>query len=446
MTMIVAHRRATILYLALVILLGGASAAGPSINFALQMIGGALAVWSLRLRAPRPGWFALAVIVLAAVQFVPLPPQWWSRLPGRGAVAQGFALVGQNPPWLTVSLSPWDSLASLAWGIPALSLFLAARVHGRDLARPAARIVTGVAALSLLFGVAQFTRGIGYFYAVTNYGKAPGFFANSNHQSLFLLIALVLCVEDGARGRSQRGTQPGHVRTYAPLLLAPLFILGIAVNASLAVTSLLLPVGGALILTLRPARAAWEAPLVLTGAIVLAAAAVAAVALDILPNDLFGAAAVAGIGRHDFWATTVAVIGHFAPIGSGLGTFQDVYHWFENPATVSTIYVNHAHNDLLELLAETGIFGAVAVASFLTWFLRAAARLWRAPHPETPALAATIIVGAALLHSLVDYPLRTAALSGIVALACGIIASSVASAPPTDCDGPAIEPKGAADG
>src|SRR5262249_17251877 len=50
-------------------------------------------------------------------------------------------------------------------------------------------------------------------------------------------------------------------------------------------------------------------------------------------------------------------------LGTGLGTLQQVYPPYE------TLYdgkiVNHAHNDYLELLAETGILGGLACAWFL---------------------------------------------------------------------------------
>ena len=81
-------------------------------------------------------------------------------------------------------------------------------------------------------------------------------------------------------------------------------------------------------------------------------------------------------------------------------------------------FVNHAHDDLLEVLIETGAFGLVAVVLFLVWYVPRAWRLWTERRDHPIALAASVIIAVELLHSLVDYPLRTAAMSSIMAMAC----------------------------
>ena len=58
---------------------------------------------------------------------------------------------------------------------------------------------------------------------------------------------------------------------------------------------------------------------------------------------------------------------------------------------------------------------------FLHWFARVAWNRWNGLRTENPlALAATLAIAIALVHSLVDYPLRTAAVSGLIALCCVI--------------------------
>jgi O-antigen ligase len=74
---------------------------------------------------------------------------------------------------------------------------------------------------------------------------------------------------------------------------------------------------------------------------------------------------------------------------------------------------------LLEFLIETGVFGLALFALFLNWFLRAGWLLWNADRStQAVALAATLGIAAVLMHSLVDYPLRTAAISSLLALCC----------------------------
>ncbi len=80
---------------------------------------------------------------------------------------------------------------------------------------------------------------------------------------------------------------------------------------------------------------------------------------------------------------------------------------------MTVAWVNHAHNDYLELLLETGLPGLLLMLAFLGWFVFQTTRVWRSPFASLFAKAATIAAAAILVHSIVDYPLRTA---GIVAI------------------------------
>jgi O-antigen ligase len=419
---------ATLAYLALVLVFGGASAAAYGPNLLLQLLGALLAGWTLwSMREPLfhtgLGRFFIALAVLAAVQFVPLPPGLWQHLPGRESVFQGFLTLGVDPPWLTLSLSPWHSLASFAWWIPALSLFLAMRAPGAPPTRHVIWTIAAVAGVSIVFGGLQAGAGSFYFYAITNFGEGPGFFANSNHQGSFLLAALSLwgCWAIG----EHRAQAPGGVKSRADLpvvnsALALLLLAGVLVSGSLACLLLLAPVLAALALVYRPD---FRLPLVLV--LLAGIAVIAGVAGFLLfgpaENDLLTKGAVKGISRQDFLITGAQILKDFAPTGSGAGTFLELYRWYENPAEVSTTFVNHAHDDLLELLIETGVFGLACVVLFLGWFVPRAWKLWAGARRQSIQLAASMVIGVELLHSLVDYPLRTAAMSSVMAIACVLL-------------------------
>ena len=417
---------ATLIYLAAVLLLGGASAASPTGNLLLQLGGAGLigwALWSADRTATLPTglrWFGAALAGLALIQFLPLPPALWTLLPGRETVAAGFKLLGVPLPWLSLSLAPWNSLSSLTWWLPALALFVAMRAEGAPPLRQIALTVGTVAALSVAIGAMQLVSGGGYFYTITNYGTGPGFFANTNHQGSFLLCALALW---GAYMADHRATArrpsalkwtSGAQAVYAAIAL--LLVAGVMVSNSLACFALLVPVLGATAAMLRPDIKVplWAAGLLIA---VTTAALLAFLLYGPEANDLTGKGALAGISRREFLITGSKIAADYAPFGSGLGTFQDLYRWYEDPATVSTTFVNHAHNDLLELLIETGVFGLAVLAVFLVWFAPKAWRLWAGERQLPYALAASVIVSVELLHSLVDYPLRTAAMSSLFAIA-----------------------------
>ena len=418
---------ATLAYLVAVLLLGGASAAGFSGNLLLEVGGAGLIAWTLweaREGEPlhtglRP--FLIALGVLMAVQFVPLPPGLWRHLPGREGVYQGFVTLGVEVPWLALSLAPWKSLASFAWWIPALALLVSLRADGAPATRHLIWTVTGVALVAVVIGSIQRGIGTGYFYRITNYGEGPGFFANSNHQGSFLLVALALWggwLASNREDRARRAIGPGG--SLALLGIAGVLAFGVLVSGSLACVALLFPVLAALGLIARPDFKV-PLPLVAMGMLAVVAGFAAFLLYGPVANDLTAKGAVVGISRQEFLITGAQVLGDFAPLGSGAGTFQDLYRWYEDAAQVSTTFVNHAHNDLLELLIETGLFGLVAIALFLGWFVPRAFALWRGLRDHPVALAASVGIAVELLHSLVDYPLRTAAMSSVMALACVLL-------------------------
>jgi O-antigen ligase len=115
------------------------------------------------------------------------------------------------------------------------------------------------------------------------------------------------------------------------------------------------------------------------------------------------------------------------PFGSGMGTFVPVYDELAPRTLLGEAYVNHAHNDWLELWLTGGVPAMILAIGFLLWFTGATFRLWGSGQPETHALdlalarAAPIVIVLLLLHSAVDFPLRIPTLSVVFAIACGYL-------------------------
>jgi O-antigen ligase len=364
--------------------------------------------------------FAVAMAVLAIAQFIPLPPGLWSLLPGRDPVAGGFALLNQPLPWMTLSLSAWRSFASIVWWLPAVALFMAMSRSDAPSATAVARTVVAVAVLSIAIGAMQRAGSGIYFYRIVNFGMGTGFFANANHQASFLLCTLALwCGLRAAQGSRVRG---GRMRISSAVFygVALLLVIGVLLSNSLAGIGLLVPVAAASAILFWPT---WRpSPALVIGGLGLVAAVVLTFAVaGSLENDFGANANQTGDSRRDYLVNGLAMLRDFAPFGSGLGTFQEVYHWYEDPGKVSTTFVNHAHNDLLELLTDTGVFGLAGLGLFLLWWGHRSWTLWLGRRANPFPLAATILMGAVLAHSLVDYPLRTAAISGLFAVALALM-------------------------
>lgn len=415
-------------YFVAVLVAGGASAAGFAANVLLQLGGAVLiaaCIWrpDPRGTVPTTGlrWFFVALAVLALVQFLPLPFALWRHLPGRGEAAVAVIMLGAPRGWATLSLGPWASLASLAWWIPALALFAATLRSDSPSAPTLARSVVGVALASAALALIQRGGESFYVYDITNVGAGTGFFANANHQASFLLGALALwaALFVSERAEKTRAARDPTI-TLAYYACALVLAFGVLLTGSVAGIGLLLPVGiGALLVTRPDLRLSLGRAIAIFA--VLSAAALGLAMSGVLQDNFSGAASGEGHNRLDYLRTGLAYLKAMAPIGSGLGTFVQVYPWFESAGAIGPTYVNHAHDDLLELLLETGVFGLAALGAFVWWWIARATSVWRAAARNPYAQAATILTGAMLIHSVVDYPFRTAADSSLFAVACALI-------------------------
>lgn len=413
-------------YVLLCILLGG-SVQGIWGNMVLQLVGIGIIAWSLlsarSLRVPGSAKPLMAIaaltVALIVVQLIPLPPGMWQLVPGRQPLAEGFALLGQKAPWLPISLAPYETIAAAMTLIPPLAV-LTAMLVGRAY-RPGWLVlaVLGGTLAAVLLGALQVgstspMQSPWYLYRRTNHGAAVGFFANSNHMATLLVVSLAFLAAFVAVLRARVKNEKS---ASAVLLLAVAgsltLIVGIALNGSLAALLLGLPVAAVSIAMFLPQRLRLRFPVAAMA--LVSVAAVAAVYMSPLQDRLFVSNATSFQSRQKFWSNSVSAIGDHWLLGSGVGSFPNIYPSHEDQAAVTRIVVNHAHNDYLEIALETGIPGIVLVIGFFAWWIRRASAIWRSPVADRFAQAATIASAAILTHSLVDYPLRTAALSAIFA-------------------------------
>jgi O-antigen ligase len=113
----------------------------------------------------------------------------------------------------------------------------------------------------------------------------------------------------------------------------------------------------------------------------------------------------------------------FFPAGAGFGAFDSVYRQFEPDALLSTIYLNQAHNEPLQLAIEGGLPALVLLLVFVAWWARTAWRLGRSRLGGLPR-AATVVTALLMVSSLVDYPLRTPLLAALFVVCCAVMAAA----------------------
>ncbi|GAA4720357.1 O-antigen ligase family protein [Sphingomonas lutea] len=417
------------LYLLMCLTLGG-SAQGIWTNVLLQLTGVAIIAWSALAPPSEPltgkaralAWLALAALIVVVLQLIPLPAAIWSGLGGRAGLAADFRILGQPLPAMSLSLTPHDTIATVLRAIPAVAMYCAVvrlrAYRGTWLAL--ALILATLAAI--LLGVLQVAGGEDgtsswYFYPQSSFGLAVGFFANANHMGQLLVVSLpfIAALFVAARGRkTQQRAGIAAVLVGVALVVA----VGIALNRSAAALILAVPAAGASLMLLPRARnmvRGWAVPV-----LALLAVAAGAVALGPVGDRMLGSS-VSVSARAEMARTTIAAAREFLPFGSGLGTFRPVYRYYEDPDTTDRVATNHAHNDYLELALELGLPGILLIVAFLGWWALTAGGVWRSAASSPFARAAAIASAAILLHSLVDYPLRTAALGAVFAMCLGLM-------------------------
>jgi len=124
-----------------------------------------------------------------------------------------------------------------------------------------------------------------------------------------------------------------------------------------------------------------------------------------------------GFGRWEFARTTWEGIRDNFPFGIGYGNFVTGYPSYEKSSMIFHRYVNHAHNDYLELLFEGGVFAAAALFAFFVILFWRTLETLSSPLHRATALAVIFV----LVHSVADYPLRTLAIGFSFTLFLGLL-------------------------
>jgi len=427
------------------LLLGGGTRVGFLSDALLQLFAIPLlltCIWRL-LDLPsikRVRWvliFSCAVALVPLIQLIPLPPQLWASLPNREGAVAAFALLGQELPWMPISVSPhatWLSALSL---LPPAAVLFATMLLGRYERRLLSLVVLGVGIISVFIGLAQVAQGPQSalrFFEITNLSEAVGFFANRNHFASLLyalsLLAAAWAVEAAIEYESARQQDTGWiVAVVAGFAVLVALVAAQAMARSRAGLGLtMVALFGAFALAVSDRRnISGVTPIKLfVGAIALASVLTVQYALykilDRFAEDPLGDARLA-LARN-----TIALAKAFMPFGSGMGTFVPVYANFERPEDAHVdSFANHAHNDVLELWLEAGVAGIALMAIFLGWLVITSMKIWRhnisggAGIDWSLSRAATMIIGLIGAHSFVDYPLRTSAMMAILAFACGLL-------------------------
>ncbi len=414
------------------LLLGGASNAGIIANATLQFAAVIIIAGSYLTKAG--GSIALsernlailfgAMLCWIALTIVPLPPAIWTHLPGRAFVAQGYRLLDMPAPWLPISLTDERTLRSTLALLVPLATYLVIRPLDAAGRYRLAVSVAAISCLSVMLGMAQLLGGPDSPlrpYEITNNADPVGFFANANHLASLLLMAIPMIGATMLVPREDRRRKANNrVQRLLGYGMLAVCVLGLALIRSNAGLLLMLPALAAAVL-LGPARKLVQHPRFWPAVILGCAVFTALVIAGIFTGYLAQKAGVSASSRQLVSATTLRSAMDYLPTGTGLGSFSAIYLMKSGGLGTTAEWMNHAHDDPAEILLELGVPGLLMLAGFAIWFFKQALSALKDPAPNDDAnrLARAATCGAALvlIHSFVDYPLRSAGIAAVFAMA-----------------------------
>ncbi len=373
---------------------------------------------------------ALATILLVGLQLIPLPPQLWVALPGREIIAEIDRAAQLEGVWRPISMVPhttWNAFYSLF--VPLAGALLAVQLN-RDEQYQLLPVVICLGVLSGMLGLLQIASaqdGSLYFYRVTNNGAAVGLFANRNHQAIFLacLFPMLAIYASGGTSSIERARVRAAFAGAVGLALVPLLLVtGSRTGLMLGLIGLLsVPFlyrrPAAVALPSRRRRLGWAVGAIAgSGVIALALLAVLFARAEAF-NRLMDSGALEDT-RLDFWTPVAHMAWQYFPAGSGVGTFVEVFKLNEPGQLLQTTYLNHAHNDWLEICLTGGVFAMLLLlAALVAWF-------WKSWHIWRSAIAggeevgygrlASVLLLMLGLASFADYPLRVPSLACLAAI------------------------------
>lgn len=362
-----------------------------------------------------------ATLALPLLQLVPLPPELWQALPGRDLVVVSHRIAGVGDgAWFPLSLDRARTLVAFTGLIaPATIVMLGSLLPMREKILLGLTLVAG-AVLALLWGLVQLSSAneAGLLYPINPRPDVLyATFANRNSTGLMLATCTALAIG------LARWDRPRDLLVSA--MVAGLLAVGtLATQSRSSIVLLGLAFGLVLLRLAWPQSRDAETPARqrrTAGILVGALAALLAIAVAF--SAMQGGRVATSLARFDdgatdrpeMWEDGLYAAGQYWPVGSGMGTFDEVFQVHESLEYVSPRRAGRAHSDWIELGIEAGLAGLALALAWLAW---AAAAAWRALRhgPYWPALAGGCGVAALALQSLLDYPLRNQTVLCIAAL------------------------------
>lgn len=378
---------------------------------------------------PKTSWLAIIPFIPLLLFLLPMPDFITHAGTARSNLNQMLGPVtgGIGPQ---ASLSSIYTERAIFWLLPFAALFLSALQMSVKQKKILSAVLVFWIFVGAIIGLAQKAGGLEsawYFYSNTNYGSAVGFFANSNHYAIAMAASLPLIWAGLTMLFNLRNSR--HVSPFWFVLFAGvaiLFILGFMLSGSraglvLGMFGCLLMLPAVILADKHKGAKHWLFGILVVGLF-----------FSIQIGLLFISLQFEASPMEDLRWQLFPVVSHaaeqFSPLGSGPGSFWFIFPQYDELFLTGNVIANHAHNDYLELWLETRwVFASVALLSILAFIWQGITIWFRADNFTTNSIllarAAWVGLLLLLLHSIVDYPLRTTSVLTMAGLLLAFIVS-----------------------
>lgn len=359
-------------------------------------------------------WFFIILCASVALLYlIPLPQFLWEIIPGRENYVE-VSQFAQGQSLHSLSVIPRLTENSITMLIPIFAVFLGTlSLHSKQLQK-VIWLVFAVGAVQALIGLFQYFSGTGLpFLGIENLAKnATGTFVNRDHYAGFLELVLPLSLgvmiqsynRPNHKNRLQLGSKIYSKQFF--VLIALSFIVMFAIFYSRSRMGILLATFTVFLTMFMFAKNQnkWLKFLLATTFI---AVVVAMMSLESIVDIAFRffMKDISEENRFNIYASTLEGISALAPFGSGPGTFANVFKAFQ-PNDMQH-FINSAHNDYLELIFETGVFGIIIILFFFVLYIQRWMKLdlitsWahRFRYTQTAAGIGMLML---LIHGMIDF-------------------------------------------
>jgi O-antigen ligase len=357
-----------------------------------------------------------ASCIAFGVYLIPIPQDLWQSLPGRELYQEVLLwLKGQGvaPNYVFLSLIPANTILSLLFLLPAVALFFSGVSLPERQVRFLIYVLLAAVFCQASLGVIQYSTGSPeWLFGIKSHGdSAQGLYKNRDHFVALMEMTLPLCIGMVLYcvGRSSFERQSTRLNQFILFSLLTILVL-LAAVFSRSRAGIFIVIVMVLFSSIMFSRHIGGKQSVGITSFLLVVFAGIATSVGLVPVlNRFVVLNPVEDARWLIFETTINIGKQMYPWGSGPGTFSEVYRAYQ--PVEQTMFINHAHNDYLELFMEMGVLGVfVAVSLWLVYlfgWVKLRHRAWNRMHFFQ--VAAGLGVFALLLHAFVDFNFHTPA-------------------------------------